>query len=53
MVDPNAEAMAKGLEVAREKGLEDKLFAVVFASHATTSTASGVLVVVHPPAKDC
>jgi SAM-dependent methyltransferase len=29
MLDPNAEAMAKGLEAAREKGLEDKLFAVV------------------------
>ena len=29
MLDPNAEAMVKGLEVAREKGLEDRLFAVV------------------------
>lgn len=29
MLDPNAEAMVKGLEIAREKGLEDRLFAVV------------------------
>ena len=29
MLDPNAKAMAEGLEMAREKGLEDRLFAVV------------------------
>ena len=29
MLDPNAEAMSKGLEIAREKGLGDRLFAVV------------------------
>jgi ubiquinone/menaquinone biosynthesis C-methylase UbiE len=29
MLDPNAEAMTKGLEIAREKGLRDQLFAVV------------------------
>ncbi|NLF73839.1 MAG: class I SAM-dependent methyltransferase [Candidatus Anammoximicrobium sp.] len=29
MLDPNAEAMAEGLEAARAKGLEDRLFAVV------------------------
>lgn len=29
MLDPDAEAMAKGLEIAREKGLHDKLIAVV------------------------
>lgn len=29
MLDPNAEAMAKGLEIARDKGLHPKLIAVV------------------------
>jgi ubiquinone/menaquinone biosynthesis C-methylase UbiE len=29
MLDPNAEAMSKGLQRAREKGLADRLFAVV------------------------
>jgi SAM-dependent methyltransferase len=29
MLDPNAEAMSKGLEMARNKGLGDRLFAVV------------------------
>ena len=29
MLDPNAEAMSEGLKTAREKGLENKLFAVV------------------------
>lgn len=29
MLDPNVEAMTKGLEIAREKGLGDRLFAVV------------------------
>ena len=29
ILDPNAEAMSTGLETAREKGLENKLFAVV------------------------
>lgn len=29
MLDPNAEALTKGLETAREKGLEDRLAAVV------------------------
>ena len=29
MVDPNVESMMKGLAAAREKGLADKLFAVV------------------------
>jgi SAM-dependent methyltransferase len=29
MLDPNAEAMSQGLEIAREKGLSDQLFAVV------------------------
>jgi SAM-dependent methyltransferase len=29
MLDPNKESMAKGLETAREKGLGDRLFAVV------------------------
>jgi len=29
MLDPNVEAMAKGWEIAREKGLGDRLFAVV------------------------
>ena len=29
MLDPNAEAMSKGLEIARDKGLGDRLFAVV------------------------
>ena len=29
MLDPNAEAMSKGLEIAREKGLEDRLSAVI------------------------
>ena len=29
MLDPNVEAMAKGLELARKKGLGDRLFAVV------------------------
>jgi SAM-dependent methyltransferase len=29
MLDPNAEAMSKGLEIAREKGLGEQLFAVV------------------------
>jgi ubiquinone/menaquinone biosynthesis C-methylase UbiE len=34
MLDPNAEAMAEGLEIAREKGLEDRLFAVVGVAEA-------------------
>lgn len=29
MLDPNVESMAKGLEIAREKGLGDRLFAIV------------------------
>ena len=29
MLDPKKEAMAEGLKIAREKGLEDRLFAVV------------------------
>ena len=29
MIDPDAPAMAKGLELAREKGLADRLFAIV------------------------
>ena len=29
MLDPNVESMTKGLEIAREKGLGDRLFAVV------------------------
>ena len=29
MLDPNAEALSKGLEIAREKGIEDRLSAVV------------------------
>ena len=29
MLDPNAEAMSKGLDIARDKGLGDRLFAVV------------------------
>ena len=29
MLDPDVEAMLKGLELARKKGLEDRLFAVV------------------------
>lgn len=29
MLDPNAEAMSKGLEIARDKGLGDRLFAIV------------------------
>ena len=29
MLDPNAEAMSKGLEIAGDKGLSDRLFAVV------------------------
>ena len=29
MLDPDAEAMAKGLRIAREKGLADQLFAVI------------------------
>ena len=29
MVDPNAEAMMRGLEIARERGLGDRLFAIV------------------------
>lgn len=29
MLDPNVEAMTKGLEIAREKGLGDRLFAIV------------------------
>jgi ubiquinone/menaquinone biosynthesis C-methylase UbiE len=29
MLDPNAEAMSEGLGIAREKGLKDRLFAVV------------------------
>jgi ubiquinone/menaquinone biosynthesis C-methylase UbiE len=29
MVDPKRESMAEGLEIAREKGIEDRLFAVV------------------------
>ena len=29
MLDPDAEAMSRGLEIAREKGLQDHLFAVV------------------------
>jgi ubiquinone/menaquinone biosynthesis C-methylase UbiE len=32
MIDPDREAMAKGLVAAREKGMEDKLFAVVGVS---------------------
>ena len=29
MLDPNAEAMSEGLKIAREKGLENRLFAVI------------------------
>jgi ubiquinone/menaquinone biosynthesis C-methylase UbiE len=29
MLDPNVEAMSEGLEIARDKGLDDRLFAVV------------------------
>ena len=34
MLDPNAEAMSKGLEIAREKKLEDRLSAVVGRAEA-------------------
>lgn len=34
MVDPDRDAMAKGLETAREKGLEDRLIAVVGTAEA-------------------
>jgi len=34
MLDPNREAMARGLEAAREKGMADRLFAVVGSAEA-------------------
>ncbi|MGQ9574792.1 MAG: class I SAM-dependent methyltransferase [Thermoguttaceae bacterium] len=34
MIDPNQEAMAKGLEAARQKGIEDRLVAVVGRAEA-------------------
>ncbi|MFH1920283.1 MAG: class I SAM-dependent methyltransferase [Planctomycetota bacterium] len=34
MLDPNAEAMTEGLENAREKGIEDRLFAIVGCAEA-------------------
>jgi len=34
MLDPNREAMTEGLDAAREKGIEDRLFAVVGVAEA-------------------
>jgi ubiquinone/menaquinone biosynthesis C-methylase UbiE len=50
MLDPDVEAMSKGVELARKKGLEDRLFAVVGVAEDMPLPDNSVdLVVSHGP----